>query len=497
MEIDDARWWSLQRLPGETLRAALERTLRDAILSGTLRAGVRLPASRTLAAALGVSRGVVTDAYDQLQTQGFVVIRPRSAPTVTNRISGSIVPPAPEIGPPALPRYDLAPWEPDFHLFPLRRWMSAAQRVARECDWPTLGYREYRGERVLRDALADRLGRTRGVIADPEQIIITQGSTQSVDLLLRVLRALRCTRFAVEDPSNPIHHKQVRANGLTLVSHPTDGAGLVVDGLRADAVLVTPAHQYPTGSVMSGERRLSLVGWAGTTDSLIIEDDHDAEFRYRDEPIRALQGLAADRVAHLGAVSMTLVPALRLGWLVVPPALLEEATRQKRLVDGFSPVLDQLTLASFLQRGEYDRHVRKARAVYRSRRDALVRALATHLPELDVTGDAAGLHVLLRLPAGIDDVAIARSAWEKRMRVRPLSSFYLRGPRANGLVIGYGRLHEASAMAVIGELAAVVRVNLQERACAGSTDAPPAAARRWAPRSAQLRLAHAAATHCA
>lgn len=455
MEIDEARWWSLQRRSGETLRSALERTLRDAILSGALRAGVRLPASRRLAAALGVSRGVVTEAYDQLATQGFVIIRARSAPVVAAGVRDPIAPPAPEIDAPA-PRFDLVPSEPDFHLFPLRRWMSTAQRVARECDWPTLGYRDYRGERTLREVLADRLGRTRGVIASPEQIIVTQGSTQSVDLLLRVLRGRRSMRFAVEDPSNPTHHKQVTAAGLTLVAQPTDDRGLVIDGLSADAILVTPTHQYPTGSVLSGQRRKSLVCWARATDSLIIEDDHDAEFRYGDEPIRALQGLAVDHVAHLGAVSMTLVPALRLGWLVVPDSLLEEAAHQKRLVDGFSPVLDQLTLAAFLQIGEYDQHVRRARTVYRSRRNALLEALATHLPGLEVAGDAAGLHVLLRLPAGVDDVAVAHAASERRIRVRPLSSFCLQVPRAKGLVIGYGRLHESTAMAVVRELAAIV-----------------------------------------
>jgi len=496
MDIDEARWWSLQRRPGETLRIALERTLRDAILSGALRGGVSLPASRRLAAALGVSRGVVTDAYDQLETQGFVVIRARAAPVVTDGARGSVARSAPEIDLPA-PRYDLAPSEPDFHLFPLRRWMSTAQRVARECDWPTLGYRDYRGERALRAVLADRLGRTRGVIASPEQIIVTQGTTQSVDILLRVLRARRSPRFGVEDPSNPVRHKQVMAAALTLVAQPTDGDGLLIDGLSADAVLVTPAHQYPTGSVLSGERRRSLVRWARATNSLVIEDDHDAEFRYGAEPIRALQGLAPDHIAHLGAVSKTLVPALRLGWLVVPALLLEEAMHQKRLADGFSPVLDQLTLAAFLELGEYDRHVRKARSVYRSRRDTLLAALARNLPGLEVVGDGAGLHVLLRLPAGVDDVAVTRSASERRIRVHPLSSFYVGAPRANGLVIGYGRLHESTAMAVVRELAAIVRANMDGAPRAGAPRDLRPSPRRWIAPPVQLRTAQTVAPHWA
>ncbi len=455
VQIDEARWWTLQPRPRETLRAALERTLHEAILSGTLRPGVRLPASRKLAQELGVSRGVVSDAYDQLETEGFVVIRPRSAPVVSTLVRGSAGLPAPELGVPA-PRYDLAPWEPDVNLFPLRRWMWTAQRVARECDWLTLGYRDYRGERSLREALADRLGRTRGAIADPEQIIITQGSTQSVDLLLRVLRARRSTRLAVEDPSDPVRHKQAMMTGLTLLAQPTDDHGIVVDQLMADAVLVTPAHQYPTGSVLSGERRTSLLSWARGTDAVVIEDDHDAEFRYDHQPVRALQGLAADHVVQLGTVSKTLAPALRLGWVIVAPALVDEATRQKGLTDSFSPPLDQLTWAAFLRGGDYDRHIRKARAVYHVRRNRLLEALARFLPELEVTGAPAGLHVLLRLPATADDAAIANAAWERRIRIRPLSSFYLGVPRAKGLMIGYGRLHESSVTRAVAELAAIV-----------------------------------------
>lgn len=468
MEIDEVRWWPLQRHAGETLRAALERTLREAILSGALRAGVRLPASRKLAVELGVSRGVVTDAYDQLVSEGFVVVRPRSAPVVSDIARGSNVPAAPEAPVPS-PRYDLVPWEPDVNLFPLRRWMATAQRVARGCDWLTLGYRDHRGERTLREVLADRLGRTRGVIADPQEIIVTQGATQSVDLLLRVLRARRSMRFAVEDPSNPVHHKQVTAMGLMLVSQPTDDDGLVVDRLSADAVLVTPAHQYPTGSVLSGERRRSLVSWARATDAVVIEDDYDAEFRYDHQPVRALQGLAPDRVVQLGTVSKTLAPALRLGWMTVPAELLDEAIRQKRLADSFSPALDQLTLADFLRRGDYDRHVRKARAIYRARRDRLLEALARYLPELDVAGASAGLHLLLRLPAEVDDAAIAECAWERRIRVRPLSRFYLGDPRAKGLVIGYGRLHESTVASVVRELSAIVRPTFEASSDAVST----------------------------
>ncbi len=454
-ESDEARWWSLQRQPGETLRAALERTLRDAILSGTLREGVRLPASRTLARGLGVSRGVVSDTYGQLEAQGFLIARVRAAPVVAAAARASVPRPAPRAEPrPA--RYDLTPTTPDITLFPLRRWLAVGDRLAREATPAMLDYGGPHGERQLREALADHLGRTRGVIATPDQILVNQGTAHGTDLLLRMLRARGATRVAVEDPSYTTQHERIRAMGLTLVPRATDDDGLIVDGLDADAVLVTPAHQFPTGSVLSGERRRQLLSWARSTGGLIVEDDYDAVFRYDKEPVRALQGLAPDYVVQLGSVSKVLAPALRLGWLVAPAALIEECARERRLVDDFSPVLDQLTLTEFLRRGDYDRHVRAARAVYRSRRDALLAALEQHLPELAVVGVAAGMHVVLRLPAFVDDAAIAARAWQARIRVPALSSFCVNQTQ-RGLVLGYGRLHESSAATAIGALASIVR----------------------------------------
>ncbi len=247
---------------------------------------------------------------------------------------------------------------------------------------------------------------------------------------------------------------------MALVAQPTDTHGLVVDGLAADAVLVTPAHQFPTGSVLSGERRRQLLDWARSTEGLIIEDDYDAEFRYEQEPVRALQGLAPGHVAQIGTVSKTLAPALRLGWLAGPPRLIAEAAHEKRLADDFSPALDQLTLAAFLRSGEYDRHVRKTRRVYRARRDRMLDALGTHLPELEIMGVAAGVHLLLQLPRAVDDMALAELAARARIRVAPLSSFFVGRPHARGLVIGYGRVHETAIAPAVKALAAVVRAEL-------------------------------------
>jgi len=468
MASDEARWLSLERRAGETLRAALERTLREAIVSRALRAGVRLPASRALAQQLGVSRRVVSDAYGQLAAQGFLLNREREAPVVASvRVRNMLqVEPEPQVPP---PRYDLSPTRPDVSLFPLTRWLAASQRVARRGGSAILDYRESRGERALREVLADHLGRTRGVIADPDEIVIVQGTAQSVDLLMRTLRGRGASRIGVEDPSQTTARERILATGLEVIAQPVDDKGMTVGGLDADAVLVTPAHQFPTGCVLSEDRRRQLIAWACAHRGLIIEDDYDAEFRYDREPVRALQGVAPEHVVQIGTVSKTLAPALRLGWLVVPAHLVGEVERTKRLLDHFSPALDQLTLAEFLTHGDYDRHVRRARAVYRARRDRLIAALARHLPGLEIEGVAAGLHLLLRLPPGVDDSAIARDARSAGINVSALSAFRIKPASSGGLVLGYGRLAESAIEAAVQELARTARPRLSSAARARST----------------------------
>jgi GntR family transcriptional regulator/MocR family aminotransferase len=458
-ELNESKWFSFERRPGEPLRVALERALRVAIMSGTLREGVRLPASRNLARELGVSRGVVTDAYSQLASQGFLIIRPRWPPLVApvTRNVAQFHEPRPVAAP---PRYDLVPWEPDASLFPLGRWLAQFDKAARAGGVGSLKYRDSRGELGLREALADHLGRTRGVIVDPELIIVTQGTSQAADLVLRMLRARGAMRVAAENPGYANQHARVRAAGLTLVGQPVDQRGIVVDGLAADAVLVTPAHQFPTGAVLSGDRRRHLISWACTRGALVVEDDYDAEFRYDHEPARALQALDPEHVIQLGTVSKTLAPALRMGWLVAPPSLIEQATEQKALLDEGSPTLDQLALALFLRSGDYDRHIRKARAVYRARRERMLEALGEHLPELDVAGVAAGLSLLVRLPSWVDDVALCERAGAARIRTIPLSSCFIGPDRERGLVIGYGRVHAEAIAPAIGALASIVQTAL-------------------------------------
>jgi GntR family transcriptional regulator/MocR family aminotransferase len=298
------------------------------------------------------------------------------------------------------------------------------------------------------------------VICDPAHIIIVQGTTQGIDLALRVLGARGATRVAVEDPSLHRQHDQVRGLGQSLIGQPVDQEGLIVDGLDADVVIVSPAHQFPTGAVLSGTRRRALMDWSRHTGGLVIEDDYDAEFRYDREPVRALQGLHPDGVMYLGTTSKTLAPALRLGWLVLPESLVGQATATKRLLDDFSPTLEQIAFARMLEGGHYQRHIRKVRAVYRARRDRLTHELGENLPELTVSGVSAGLHVLLNLPSRVDERELERSAREAGIALEALSRYTLTDRGRRGLLMGYGRLHESAIPAAVAKLTPLLKAAL-------------------------------------
>jgi GntR family transcriptional regulator/MocR family aminotransferase len=458
MQFDEASWITLDRRGGETLRCALERELRAAILDGSLRAGARLPSSRVLARTIGVSRGVTSDAYGQLEAQGFLSIAPRASPIVASVERGLSTPGARTDEP--QPRFDFIPTTPDVNLFPRRLFASALAEAARTATAAALDYGDPAGLAELRLALADHLGLTRGLVTSPDQIVITQGTAQAVDLALRVLRARGVSRVSVEDPSLVSQQRRVASHGLEVLGQPVDARGLVVDGLRGDAVVVMPAHQFPTGTVLPGDRRRDLVPWARDGDRYLVEDDYDAEFRYDRVAVRALQGLEPARVIYIGTTSKTLAPGLRMGWIAAPEALVEELRQTKNLLDAGSPALPQLAFARLLRTGEYARHVRRVRTIYRRRRDVLIAALHEQLPGLPLEGVAAGVHLLLRLPAGVDDTRLVETARTRGVRVEALSSHCIEPLESGGLVLGYGRLHESSIAAAVGELAAVVHDEL-------------------------------------
>jgi GntR family transcriptional regulator/MocR family aminotransferase len=447
----------LDRTARRPIRAQLEDGLREAVRSGRLAARARLPATRALAADLGVSRRLVVDAYAQLLAEGYLVAR-RGAGTYVAEAAGATSVSAAE---PALRSlsYDFFPGYPDLASFPRRAWLRAMREVLAVAPPRSFGYPDPRGALELRRALAEHLRRVRGVVVDPQTIVVCSGAAQGLVLLARALGA---PHVAMEDPGLPPHRAILAAHGARLSALAVDAEGACVGELarievqrgRVDGVFVTPAHQSPTGVALAPGRRAALLEWASDSGGLVIEDDYDAEYRYDRAPLASLQGLAPDRVIYMGTVSKTLAPALRLGWLVPPGRWLEAVVEQKALADHGCPTLDQLALARLLESGAYDRHLRQARRRHRARRDALLAAVERHLPGSRVTGLAAGLHAIVRLPRRVDGLALMSAAHERSVGVYPLGYAYME-PKAihDGLVLGYASLSEAGIEEGIARLA--------------------------------------------
>lgn len=435
--------------PARARGRSLQEALRAAVRSGRLVPGTRLPSSRDLAADLGVSRGLVTEAYEQLTAEGYL----RSGRGAGTWVGGAVRaahPRARDLAPRSPgARADFRPGTPDLSLFPRAAWAAAQRAVLAEVPHHALGYPDPRGLPRLRTALAELLARRRGVVADPERLIVVSGVAQATTLLGYVLYARGMRDIGVEDPGSPEHGTLYIAAGLDAVPVPLDGEGLDLDALRASgvrAVVTTPAHQFPSGIAYSAGRRTELLDWARSVDGLVIEDDYDGEFRYDRAPVGALQGLDPERVAYTGSVSKSLAPGLRLGWLLVPESVAEEVVERKRTMDLGHPALDQELFARFVERGDYDRHLRRCQRAYRERRDALVAALEEHFPGAEVSGIAAGLHVIAALPEryGPQERFLERTA-AAGVAVRPLTDFaHARGDSGSvRLVLGYAQLSPA------------------------------------------------------
>jgi GntR family transcriptional regulator / MocR family aminotransferase len=448
----------LDRAAPEPLRAQLEDQLREAVRAGRLAPGTALPSTRALARELGVSRGVVVDAFAQLAAEGWLSAR-QGAPT---RVAAAARPPSAEAGPPHAerpPRFDFRPGGPDVSLFPRAAWLASLRRALKTAPDARLDYGDPRGAPELRHALASYLGRVRGVACDPARIVVTSGMAQGFALIGRTVVAAGGRRIGVEEPGSGPGREQLAATGLEPVPVPVDGDGLVtagLDGARLDALLVTPAHQFPTGAVLAPDRRAELLGWVARSGAVLVEDDYDAEYRYDRQPVGAVQGLDPDRVVYAGSLSKTLAPGLRLGWLAPPDELAEPLTRAKAQDDLGTPVMDQLALADFLERGELDRHLRRTRGEYRRRRDALVSALAAHVPEARVTGVAAGIHLVAHLPEAVDEPAVLAAARARGVGLQGLSEHRM-GDGAPALILGYGRIAEPAIAPGIRALAAAIR----------------------------------------
>jgi GntR family transcriptional regulator/MocR family aminotransferase len=426
------------------LRAQIEGQLRDAIRTGRLGAGTPLPATRTLATDLGVTRGVVVAAYDQLLAEGYLAAR-RGSATVVNATAATAAT-SPQPGPSVVDAVvDFRTALPDLSLFPRAAWLRATRAAMQSLPDEHLGYADPRGLPQLRTAVADYLGRVRGVTADADQVVICNGFGHGLSLLAPVLRAAGCELFATEDPGHQAPRAELDWLGVPHCGVPVDDDGVVVDRVRqsgARVVLVTPAHQYPTGAVLAPSRRQALVRWAAAVDGYVVEDDYDAEYRYGSHPVGAMQGLAPERVIYSGTLSKSLAPGLRLGWLVLPRPLVEPLATSRLRTDYATSSHLQATCAAFLANGDLDRHLRRTRRVYRQRRDVLIAALARWLPHATVDGVAAGLHVVVTLPPGLDEELLTEHAADAGVRVYPLGRYrrIARPGAPPALVLGYGSL---------------------------------------------------------
>ena len=443
------------------LHDRVKQALRSAIRDGRVGVGSALPPSRKLAADLGCSRWAVTEAYSQLIAEGYLEARSGSATRV--RWARDPVPnerPPPSGQAPA-PRFDLAPGLPDLRAFPRRRWADAVRAQATTVAFAELGYPPPEGHIRLRRLLTEYLRRSRGASATPDDVTLCTSVTDGVQRICHALRASGITAIGCEEPGWTRLREVVRAAGLTVVPIRTDGGGLQISDLAGHpdlrAVLTTPAHQFPRGTVLVPERRAALLRWARDVDGVILEDDYDAEFRYDRRPVGTVQGMDPSRVILLKSLSKMLSPALGIGWIVAPPHW-TDAVRGTDPAAPVPPTLDQLAFATLLESGAYERHLRGCRQRYRARRDALVRALADNLPGTPVSGVAAGLHLVLRLPDAVDTAAVVRAAAGRAVRIADLASYHATDDHADhGLVLGYGNLADGAVQEAVRQLSAAIR----------------------------------------
>ena len=432
------------------------------ILDGVLRSGQRVPSTRALAVELGVSRIVALTAYEQLLHEGYLTGRVgsgtfvsaglpddalRSAPVARGGVRSAPMRHTPRPAP--RPRDDggLRPFRvslPALDRFPNAIWARLVARHAHALTPALMAYGDPAGLGALRSAIAEHLRIARAARCEAGQVLIVSGSQAALRICAAVLLG-RGDRVAIEEPGYPGARAALGASGAELAPVAVDDAGLDVAaldalGARVRAAYVTPSHQYPLGASMSAARRLALLDWAERRGAWVIEDDYDSEYRYVSRPLGALQGMdAQDRVIYVGTFSKVLFPSIRVGYLVIPPALWEAFVRAREALDLFSPTLYQLALADFLREGHFTRHLRRMRTVYLGRRQALLDGLARHCDgHLSVHNADAGLHVATLLPAGVDDVDVARRMAARGLTATALSTCYAGAARRSGLLLGFG-----------------------------------------------------------
>jgi len=440
----------MERGSAQSLRSQLESGIREAIRTGRLAGGERLPSSRELARELGVSRGLVQECYAQLLSEGYLTSQTGSATRVALEAHSAAVKPA--LVPPPASRLiaDFRHGVPDLASFPRSDWVWATREACASAANADLDYGDPRGNTVLREVLAGYMRRVRAADADASRLIVCTGFAQGLLLVLQTLARSGLQRVAFEDPGYGTAEtsevlRAAGSKGLQVVRVPVDDLGIDVEALDtsgAQVVVVTPAHQSPTGVVLAPRRRHVLVDWARRTNAFIVEDDYDSEFRYDREPIGVLQGLAPGQVFTIGTASKALAPALRLGWILAPPELAGEVAGEKLVSDRGSSTLDQLALAALLQSGRYDRHLRRMRNVYAARRAQLILALERHAPAVKLTGLAAGFHAVAHLPDDAEEQGVVSAARDRQVGLYGMNDLRATAGGPPQLVMGFGNISE-------------------------------------------------------
>jgi len=505
---------AVDRASGTPLYRQLYDRYREAIVERRLRAGDRLPSTRSLAAELGISRIPVLNAFEQLLAEGYFESRVGSGTFVARSLPDAFFAPLRRVQPAQPPtrparraasrraeaiwKRKLQPWfigrgpfnvgHPPTDTFPIDVWSRLVSRRSR--DRSLLRSPGALGLPALREAVADYLRQARAVRCEPDQIMIVGGSQQALDLCARVLLDAGTPAW-VEEPGYFGAQRALELAGARLVPVPVDAEGLDVDAgiarcRMAHAIFVTPSHQFPLGVTMGASRRLRLLDWARRSGTWIVEDDYDSEYRYENLPIASLQGLDRDaRVLYIGTFTKTLFISNRLGYIVLPRDLVERFVEVRRVMDSFSPVLQQAALADFLSEGHFARYMRRMRVVCGERRDALVEAIRSELgPAFPVLGDRAGTYLCVMLPEGFRDLEVAERAAREGLWAAPLSGCYLGRAPKQGLMLGYGSTDAAETVAGVRRLASVLEAVGREGAT-GRGDPGPGHSTTRGPRRAR------------
>lgn len=469
---------ALDRAERLSLQDQIVNYFRDAILSGRMPAGRRVPSSRQLAGEHGISRMTAIEAYERLTAEGYLFSRDRAGLFVCDALPDDFLHEPPSASKRPLPseaddalgalpfdprshRMPLAPGMPAVDRFPWKHWSRLSHQVLREKPIDALYYGDPRGEYALRSAIAEYIGEARGVACRPDQVTIVGSSKHGIDIAMRLL-ASTGDKIWLEDPGHPLNHQLAKSAGLVPIPVPIDKKGMVVSSARKIApdgriAVVSPSHQYALGTTLSLDRRLELLHWAERSGGWIIEDDHDGEYRYSGPPLAPLYTLdRSERVIYIGSFSNLLAPGLRMGYIIAPPSL-----ARKFMLMGASMVsiLEQLVVARFVAGGQLAAHLRRMRKLHSVRRERLIEALLRHAAELFEIGPEpeAGMRLTVHLPDDADDQAIAQDAGQAGIFVHPLSIYHAGPKPGRGLVLGFASTDENEIEPAVRRLAEIVR----------------------------------------